>query len=114
VHPNPLLIAIRLMTFAIVSLALRQNAIAANTAVPQIWLNMTNYNMPGGVDGPQGWNKLFVDPNAPWPEFMIHVPVVAAAGIMQVPDDVLGKSLRKIEAKTHRLRDGKSRPELGS
>lgn len=101
------LFAPQLVIFAFFVLALCQSAFAANSAIPQIWFNMTNYNMPGGVDSPQGWNKLFVDPNAPWPEFMNHVPVVAAAGIMQVPDDVLGKAF-KIEAKAHLIRDGES------
>jgi hypothetical protein len=72
---------------------------AANAAAPQIWFNMTNYNMPGGVDGPQGWRKLFSDPNSPWPGFMDHVQVVAAAGIMQVPDDVLAKMFAKLKQK---------------
>jgi hypothetical protein len=50
--------ATQLVIFAIVVLALCQSAFAANTAVPQIWFNMTNYNMPGGVDGPQGWGAF--------------------------------------------------------
>jgi hypothetical protein len=82
----------------IIILAVSRPAVAANSA-PQIWFNMTNYNMPGGVDGPQGWTKLFVDPNVPWPDFMNHVPVVAAAGIAQVPDDVLGKAFEKLKQK---------------
>jgi hypothetical protein len=55
--------------------------------------------MPQGVDGPQGWRKLFADPNPPWPAFMDHIRVVAAAGIMQVPDDVLAKMFAKLKQK---------------
>lgn len=80
-------------------LVANQTAIAADSATPQIWFNLTNYNMPGGVEGPQGWNKLFVESNAPWPEFMNHVQVVAAAAIQQVPDDVLAKMFAKLKEK---------------
>lgn len=75
-----------------------QTAIAASNA-PQIWFNMTNYKGPPGVDGQQGWDKLFGDPKAPWPEFMNHVDVVAAAGIAQIPDDVLAKAMAKLKQK---------------
>jgi hypothetical protein len=63
----------------------------------EIWFNMTNYASSNGVDGPQGWNKLFVEPDAPWPGFMDHVQVLAAAGIAQTPDDVLAKTFAKLK-----------------
>ncbi len=34
---------------------------AGPAAAQQIWFNLTNYNMPGGVDGAQGYRKLFDD-----------------------------------------------------
>jgi hypothetical protein len=67
-----------------------------DASAPQIWFNLTNYTMSNGVDGPQGWNKLFADPGTPWPDFMNHIQVVAAAGIAQVPDDVLAKTFVKL------------------
>jgi hypothetical protein len=63
----------------------------------EIWFNMTNYASSNGVDGPQGWNKLFVEPDAPWPGFMDHVQVLAAAGIARTPDDVLAKTFAKLK-----------------
>jgi hypothetical protein len=69
----------------------------ADSPSPQIWFNLTNYKMSNGVDGPQGWNKLFVEPGAPWPAFMNHVQVVAGAGIAQIPDDVLAKVFVKLD-----------------
>nr|WP_291692149.1 hypothetical protein [Bradyrhizobium sp.] len=91
---------LRTSLLIIVCLLALLSPIAGGPAMAQqIWFNMTNYNMPGGVDGPQGWRKLFDDPNAPWPDFMNHVQVVAAAGIMQVPDDVLAKMFVKLKQK---------------
>jgi hypothetical protein len=81
-----------MVVFSILAIALLPSA----THAQQLWFNMTNYNMPNGVDGPQGWNKLFVEPNAPWPEFMNHVQVVAAAGIWQTLDTVLAKAFSKL------------------
>ena len=80
-------------------LALLPPIAASPARAQQVWFNLTNYNMPGGVDGPQGWRKLFGDPDAPWPDFMNRVQVVAAAGIMQVPDDVLAKMFVKLKQK---------------
>ena len=57
----------------------------AGTGARDIWFNMTSYVSPNGVDGPQGWNRLFVDPGAPWPDFMNHVQVVAAVGRFFIP-----------------------------
>jgi hypothetical protein len=60
---------------------------------------MTNYAGQPGVDGPQGWNKLFGQPDAPWPDFMNHVQVLAAAGIANTPDDILIKAFAKLGQK---------------
>jgi hypothetical protein len=80
-------------------LIVNQNTEGAEATTPQIWFNMTNYEMANGVDGPQGWNKLFVDSSEPWPDFMNHVQVVAAAGIAKIPDDVLSKTFAKLKQK---------------
>src|SRR6266480_5342930 len=85
--------------FAFGILLVSSGSAQAESATPQIWFNLTNYNKPGPVDGPQGWNKLFVDSNTPWPEFMNHVQVVASAGIRQVPDEVLAKMFAKLKEK---------------
>lgn len=90
---------ILLSLFTVALLLFPSGSLLAQSRTPQIWFNLTNYNMPGGVDGPQGWNKLFVDSDAPWPGFMNHVQVVAAAGIMQVPDDVLSKMFTRLREK---------------
>jgi hypothetical protein len=71
----------------------------ATGAQPQVWFNMTNYEGPPGVDGPQGWNVLFGDPNAPWPAFMNHVQVIAGAGIWKTPDGILTKAFTKMKTK---------------
>jgi len=84
--------------FAAIFFVLTQNMMA-DAAAPQIWFKMANYKGTQGVDGPQGWRKLFSDPNASWPGFMDHVQVVAAAGIMQVPVDVLAKMFVKLKQK---------------
>jgi len=95
-----LALAIRRSLITVYLLAMPFLAFAAGpAAAQQIWFNLTNYNMPGGVDGPQGWRKLFGEADAPWPDFMNRVHVVAAAGIMQVPDDVLAKMFVKLKQK---------------
>jgi hypothetical protein len=71
--------------------------LAATAGGPEIWFNLTNYTQSNGVDGPQGWNRLFVEPDAPWPSFMDHVQVVAATGIAQTPVDVLAKTFAKLK-----------------
>ena len=52
-----------------------QNAIAAAPDKPEIWFFLRGYAMnpqnSHGVDGQQGWRKLFVEPDAPWPPFWI-------------------------------------------
>ena len=72
---------------------------AATPAVSQIWFNMTNYKAPAGVDGAQGWNKMFGDPNTPLPDFMDHVGVLAAAGVAQIPDELLRNAFIKLKQK---------------
>jgi len=60
---------------------------------------MTNYKAPAGVDGAQGWNKMFGDPNTPLPDFMDHVGVLAAAGVAQIPDELLRNAFIKLKQK---------------
>lgn len=76
-------------------------AASANPATPEIWFFLRPYaTTAGGVDGQQGWQKLFLQPDAPWPPFMDHVRVVAFAGnIATVPDDVLAKAFAKLKQK---------------
>ncbi len=71
---------------------------AAEPAQPQVWFNLTNYVGVPGVDGTQGWNLLFDAPNAPWPDFMDHGQVLAAAGIWKTPDAILTKAFTKLKA----------------
>jgi hypothetical protein len=73
-------------------------ATAAMRTQPQVWFNVTNYVGQSGVDGAQGWNILFDDPDAPWPAFMEHVQVFAAAGIWKTPDAILTKAFTKLKA----------------
>lgn len=81
-----------------------QNAKAANSSTPEIWFFLRGYAMnpqnSHGVDGQQGWRKLFMEPDAPWPSFMDHVQVVALAGaIAATPDDVYAKTFAKLKEK---------------
>jgi hypothetical protein len=63
-----------------------QNAALAATATPEIWFFMRGYTANPdptknhGIDGQQGWRKLFLEPDAPWLPFMDHVQVIALAG----------------------------------
>jgi len=66
---------------------------------PQVWFNLTNYNMGKGVDGAEGWQVLSRGPGAAWPPVMDQVQVVAAAGLQQVPDEVLARMLAELKAR---------------
>ncbi len=68
---------------------------------PEIWFFLRPYAMMAhGVDGQQGWQKLFLQPDAAWPQFMNHVRVVAFAGnFKSVPDDVLAKAFTRLKEK---------------
>lgn len=76
-------------------------AASANAALPEIWFFLRPFAMSKqGVDGQQGWQKLFLEPDAPWPAFMDHVRVVAFAGNMKtVPDEVLAQAFAKLKQK---------------
>jgi hypothetical protein len=72
--------------------------------------------MSNGVDGPQGWSKLFVEPGTPWPGFMNHVQVVAgtaAVAYRSLParlSELIANAIRGSSATdVRRLRDGVSR-----
>jgi hypothetical protein len=64
----------------------------AGSAQRQIWFTMPNYVGAGQDD----WNKLFGRPDAPWPEFMNHVQVLAATGIAKIPDEILSNAFTKL------------------
>ena len=71
--------------------------------LPETWFFLRGYAMDPqtahGVDGQQGWQKLFVN-DAPWPPLMDHVRVVAFAGNFKtLPDDVLAKTFTKLKEK---------------
>ena len=74
---------------------------SAGATTPEVWFFLRGYNVsPQGVDGRQGWQRLFLDSDTPWPQFMDHVQVVAFAGnIKTVPDDVLAKTFTKLKEK---------------
>jgi len=91
-----LTLAIGLMLIAI------QGASAADRSTPQIWFSMRGYSTDWhGVNGRQGWERLFLQPEAPWPEFMNHVQVVAIN--TKAPDDVLAKAIAKLNQKHIKL-----------
>jgi hypothetical protein len=73
-------------------------AAPSHAAPPEIWFFLRPFAISKqGVDGQQGWQKLFMQPDAPWPPFMDHVRVVAFAGnIRTVPDDVLASAFAKL------------------
>ncbi len=69
---------------------------AADQAAPEIWFFLRPYGAFHGVDGRQGWDRLAA-PDAPWPDSMRHVRVVAVAGnFSAIPDDILAKVLPKL------------------
>jgi len=74
-------------------------AAPAKAVTPEIWFFLRPYAMTAhGVDGRQGWQRLFLQTDTPWPPFMSHVRVVAFAGNFKtVPDDVLVKTFAKLE-----------------
>lgn len=81
-----------------------QSTVTRNTSIPEIWFFLRGYatdpQKSHGVDGQEGWQKLFMDPDARWPSFMDHVQVVAFNGnIKTVPDDVLAKAFTKLNEK---------------
>lgn len=76
-----------------------ETAVAGPSDAPEVWFNMTNYKAQPGVDGAQGWNVMFGNPNAPLPDFMDHVQVLAAAGVWQTPDEILSKAFAKLKQK---------------
>ncbi len=69
-------------------------------SLPEIWFFLRGYAMDPqkahGVDGEQGWRKLFVD-DAPWPVFMDHVQVLALAGRISTPPDVYAKAFARLK-----------------
>lgn len=77
---------------------------AEHAGVPEIWFFMRGYTADPqkshGVDGRQGWQKLFLEPDTPWPPALRHVHVIALAGdIKGVPDDVYAKAFSKLKQK---------------
>jgi len=82
-----------------------QNVALAATATPEIWFFMRGYTANPdptknhGINGQQGWRKLFLEPDAPWLPFMDHVQVIALAGgaIATTPDDVYAKTFAKLK-----------------
>ena len=77
-----------------------QTAVTGSTFTPETWFFLRGYTMNAhGVDGQQGWRKLFLEPDAPWPPFMNHVQVLALAGNITVPDDVYAKAFAKLKEK---------------
>lgn len=72
-------------------------------AMPQIWFFLRGYkNTWHEVDSLQGWQKLFMQPDTPWPPFMDHVQVLAVAGtdtLLSIPDDVLAKAFAQLRQK---------------
>lgn len=93
----------KLFSLVALSLLLNGSAMAAppSAPTPEIWFFLRPYaEMAHGVDGQQGWQKLFIEPDAPWPPFMDHVRVVALAGNMKtVPDEVLTQAFAKLKQK---------------
>lgn len=93
----------KLFSLVALGLLLAGSAMAASssTPTPEIWFFLRPYAvMANGVDGRQGWQKLFLEPNAPWPPIMDDVQVVALAGNMKtVPDDVLATAFAKLKQK---------------
>ena len=85
------------------SLLLTGSVMAAGLGAPtpEIWFFLRPYAMMAhGVDGQQGWQKLFMQPDAAWPPFMDHVRVVALAGnFKSLPDDVLRSAFAKLREK---------------
>ena len=63
------------MAAALLTFSFCRDGVAANPnpPAPQVWLHMTNYSAQPGVDGRQGWNKMFGDARTPLPDFMDHV-----------------------------------------
>jgi hypothetical protein len=75
-----------------------RGAIAANPAMPQIWLSI------GGMGNPTpapSWVTLFFEPNAPWPEFMNHVRVVGILTqvLQRISDENLAKVVARLKEK---------------
>jgi hypothetical protein len=79
---------------AVILLITTQSAVATPVQTPQIWLDL------GGLGKPvpsQSWNILFLQPDAPWPEFMNHV---ASVGILtQVLERISDADLAKVVAR---------------
>jgi len=51
------------------------NAEAASAPTPEIWFGMRATKAPGGHGD---WSRVFLQPNAPWPESLDHVRVIFA------------------------------------
>ena len=85
--------------FSIALLAAANATPAAHATTPEIWFFLRGYAVSAhGVNGQQGWQKLFMQPDAPWPSFMDHVQVIAFAGnLKSVPADVLAKAFVKMK-----------------
>jgi len=87
----------RSFLFVLALLITAGSVMAADASMPEIWFFLRPYAMMAhGVDGQQGWQKLFLQPDAPWPPFMDHIRVAAFAGNFKtLPDDVLVKAFAK-------------------
>ena len=89
------------LTLAVVLISGRPASAAAQGS-SEIWFFLRGYTTSPqnwhGVDGQQGWRKLFLEPDAPWPSFMDHVQVVAvtSGAVAATPDDVLTKAFAKL------------------
>jgi hypothetical protein len=87
---------LRLMLGAILVVA--QSAFAGHRSNPEIWFFLRGSESEAhGVDWKQGWERLFLQPDAPWPQFMSHVQVVAISP--NVPDDILAKAVARLKKK---------------
>lgn len=72
-------------------------------AMPEIWFFLRGYATNPlkwhGVDGQQGWRKLFLEPDGPQTSVLDYVQVVALAGRITTPDDVYAKAFAKLREK---------------
>jgi hypothetical protein len=96
-----------LLLTAVLGIARSATSFAATT--PEIWFWMRGYIADPqkfhGVDGQQGWRKLFMERQAPLPPFMDHVQVVALVGttLAAVPAEALTGMASRLKEKHIKL-----------
>ena len=80
-------------TIALLLLALSARpAVADSAKPPEIWFFMRgDHTKAIGVDPRQGWQRLFLDPNATWPSALGYVSVIAISD--DIPDEMLQKAI---------------------